>query len=304
MLSRLYHFLDRRYTNKAYLYIYRLFKLMLNIIMPIIYCISSRNPLNTQSEVIISFTSFPARIKKVHLVVESLLRQTVMPREIVLYLSEKQFSSYDVLPFQLKKLEKQGFLRIRLVPEDFKPHKKYYYAVTEYSDSDIITVDDDLLYPEDFVEGLINAHAKYVEAICCNHASKIISNANTVLPYKQWQTEGVEMDIPRFDLLPIGCGGVYYPRHSFNNNILLRQELFMELCPLADDLWLKCNTLLCERKTVRSSQYNNFVFVDILIRHNMRLCDSNVSHNRNDAQMCNILKAFPQIIDILERPNE
>src|SRR5690554_5862757 len=71
-----------------------------NGLMPIIYMGSNSlvekrlgNPKKTKKNLIISLTSFPARISNVNLVIESMLRQTILPERIILWLSRKQFKS-------------------------------------------------------------------------------------------------------------------------------------------------------------------------------------------------------------------
>ena len=45
-------------------------------------------PTNRKPKIIVSLTSIPSRIHLTHLVIESILRQTVLPDKIVLWLSK------------------------------------------------------------------------------------------------------------------------------------------------------------------------------------------------------------------------
>src|SRR5690554_3260312 len=81
-----------------------------NIVLPVYfqltkgeYSIPKENQ-TIEDGLIVSFTSFPARIKKVHLVVESILRQTVLPHRIILWLSKEQFPTEKSLPKKLLEL--------------------------------------------------------------------------------------------------------------------------------------------------------------------------------------------------------
>ena len=51
--------------------------------------------------------------------------------------------------------QKRG-LTIRFC-EDLKAHKKYYYAFKEYPDDIVITVDDDVIYPQEYNQGSIGS---------------------------------------------------------------------------------------------------------------------------------------------------
>ena len=93
---------------------------------------------------IVSLTSYPARIQYVPQVLDTLLAQTRPADEIVLYLSGDQFPGRESdLPEALRTAASGGKLRLRFVPGDLRPHKKYFYAFRDYPDAYIVTVDDD-----------------------------------------------------------------------------------------------------------------------------------------------------------------
>lgn len=117
-------------------------------------------------KIIVSFTSYPPRINSVHQVVESLYRQTVPADEIVLYLSLDEFPLEAAsLPGKLKSLIGQGGFRIEWVHGNLKSHKKYYYALQEYKDAVVITVDDDKIYAETMIGDLIKSHERFPDAV-------------------------------------------------------------------------------------------------------------------------------------------
>ena len=74
--------------------------------------------------IIISLTSFPKRIDIVWITIESILRQSQKPDEIILWLAEEQFQGIDSLPKSLLELMERG-LTIRFC-DDLRSHKKYY----------------------------------------------------------------------------------------------------------------------------------------------------------------------------------
>lgn len=108
-----------------------------------------------QDGLIICMTSFPARIDYVWLVVECLLRQTIQAEDIVLYLSKKQFPTKDKLPSQLLNMELNHKVTIKMENEDYRSHKKYWYALRDFPNKTIITVDDDIIYDSKLIEQLI-----------------------------------------------------------------------------------------------------------------------------------------------------
>ena len=99
-----------------------------------------------EDSVIVSFTSFPARINEVWQVVSCMLRQTLQPREIILWLSKDQFPTTESIPDSLRKLEGDRFT-IRMVDGDIRSHKKYFYVAKEHPDDYVFLIDDDIYYP-------------------------------------------------------------------------------------------------------------------------------------------------------------
>ena len=106
-----------------------------------------------KSDVVVSLTSFPGRINEVYIVIQSMLRQTLLPKKIILWLSKEQFKDIK-LPLNLTSLINDIFI-IKFVEGDIRSHKKYFYVLSEYSDCKIIIIDDDLFYPSDMVEKMV-----------------------------------------------------------------------------------------------------------------------------------------------------
>ncbi|HSQ42910.1 MAG TPA: glycosyltransferase family A protein, partial [Fibrobacteraceae bacterium] len=95
-------------------------------------------------DLVVSLTTYPARIGLVHLALESLLRQTLRPDRILLWLAEEQFPQRR-LPPQLVRLQQRG-LEV-LFRKNLGPHTKYLYALQDFTQEIVVTVDDDCFYP-------------------------------------------------------------------------------------------------------------------------------------------------------------
>lgn len=219
------------------------------------------NTVQREQKIIVSLTSFPARFEKLHLVIRSLLVQTMPPDAIVLYLDDDDI--VDALPDSLKKLEKYG-LQIEWRHGRIKPHKKYYYAIKEHPDDIVVTVDDDVMYPAELIESLYKAHQRFPGCVVATRAHRILfSNHKTIRSYNNWHWADEHRNKPSLALMATGVGGVLYPPYCMSEE-LLNQELFLKLSPNADDLWLKVMQIKKGTKVV--------------------LCDSKVSHMRADIQ--------------------
>ena len=96
------------------------------------------------SDVVISLTTYSKRINQVHIVVESLFRQTQQANRIILWLAKEEFSD-DTIPLILKKQIDRG-LEIKYC-EDIKSYKKLLPVLSLTPDSTIITVDESIKNP-------------------------------------------------------------------------------------------------------------------------------------------------------------
>ena len=101
-----------------------------------------------ETELIVSFTTYNKRIHDVHLVVESIAQQTVKPHRLLLWLDEDEFTQ-DTIPLILHKQIERG-LDIRFCP-NYRSYKKLVPTLQCFPNANIITVDDDILYPHDIV---------------------------------------------------------------------------------------------------------------------------------------------------------
>ena len=230
-----------------------------------------------QVDFVVSLTSFPERIAKVHLVVESLLRQTVIPKKIVLWLSREQFNSLDVLPKKLLDLQGRG-LEIHLMPGDLRSYKKYYYLLQDQPDTSFIIVDDDIFYPSTLIENLISTHTQYPNAVCANRCARI----NSEKPYREWiSVKGLALE-PCFNLLPTGCGGVLYPSGSLHSDAL-NEPLFTKICKDADDIWLSNAAYLNNTPTAYTGK--NEYLLSVYSIGNVHLHTKNVGESNNDQKI-------------------
>lgn len=193
--------------------------------------------------IIVSLTSYPKRIKTVSLVIRTLLIQTRRPDRILLWLSEEEFPEKN-LPEELLELRGYG-LEIRWVADDLKSHKKYYYALREFPNDLVITVDDDMYYHPELVETLYGSFLRHPESISCTLVNLIGTEKGKLLPYGRWKKDYASVeDREMMDLLPVGAGGVLYPPGCICLERLCDVDSIKRYCPCQDDIWLKVNEAL------------------------------------------------------------
>jgi len=193
--------------------------------------------MDKKQQVIISMTSFPAAIGYAEMAIQSLLRGSVQPDKIVLYLTQSQFEGCS-LPESLVKLQKQNAIfEIRHYDRDIRSYTKLIPALRDFPEDIIVTVDDDVYYHRDMLRELLALHAKLPDAIVAQRARRIKKN----LPYRKWtKFHWYDFLFKRLHVshstLQTGVGGVLYPPHSLNP-AMLAPDLFMSIAPTADDIW-------------------------------------------------------------------
>ncbi|MBR1402583.1 MAG: glycosyltransferase [Treponema sp.] len=199
-----------------------------------------------EKKIIISLTTYPARFDTLRLCLKSLLLQTVKPNKIIIYLGD------DCKNSPLTELEffKQYGIDIVIKDEDLKSHKKYFYAMQEYPNDIIITVDDDSIYPANLVENLLNAHEKNADCVVANRVHKIMRKLDGSLhSYNDWLNNYMGATQPSYNLIATGCGGVLYPPHCLDERAFDKEKI-IQFCLTADDIWLKFMETLHGTKVV------------------------------------------------------
>ena len=229
-------------------------------------------------DVVVSLTSFPARICFVFMTIESLLRQTMLPGKILLWLSKDQFPTEDSLPVRLRHLQNEVF-SIRYVDGDIRSHKKYYYSFQEFPEKTIITVDDDIIYPPLLVEQLVGISKSFPNCVVANVARKLSYHDGKLNNYKTWKNAS---PFDKNDIVQIGFGGVLYPPNCLFEDCL-KLELSQKLAPSVDDLWLNAMARLQGTCVVKTP--HNKSFLPIVIPNNQTLTSVNNGQSRNDVQL-------------------
>ena len=248
-------------------------------------------------EIIVSVTSYPARIRSAALAIETIFDQTRNPDRVVLWLAASQFpKQYEDLPKELLGLVSEKGLEIQWCDDDLKPHKKYFYAFQRYPDALVITIDDDILYPPQRIENLYLSYLLHPYAVAAARAHLIaISEAGTILPYKLWPQEiDAYVNKPSLQLCATGCGGVLYPTTLFSKvrECLLDKEIIKRSCLYADDLWLKGMELVAGIPLVVAEEFQDLCYAPD--SQDVGLWHKNVDGGENDRQLLQIEEEINQ----------
>lgn len=203
-----------------------------------------------ENDVVVSLTTYGHRLNYAHLAIASIMLQTMKANRIILWLG-KELQGQE-LPEMLKKLQQYG-LEIYYT-RDIRSYTKLIPTLRLCPEDSIITIDDDLIYDVYVLEHLINAHIANPLCIYGTRCHKITMQESTIAPYIDWNWE---INIPEESLriLPTGVGGVLYPPHSFDEEVL-NEDVFLSLCPTTDDIWFKAMSLKKGTMTGKSVSTN------------------------------------------------
>ena len=191
----------------------------------------------SKRKLIISMTTIPCRIDKVWIAIESLLRQTYKPDQIILWLAKDEFADMR-LPKKVRQQVKRG-LTVRYC-ENLKSYKKFYYTMKENPNAYVITADDDVIYAETMVEELVKTYRYNPHNVICHRSHWIRKRSSGCVPYDSWikyeNREKIRCEATYANFLTSG-GGVLFPTFLLDTRVLEKEE-FMKLAPTADDVWL------------------------------------------------------------------
>ncbi len=236
--------------------------------------------------IVVSLTTYPARINNTWKTITSLINQSLVPDKIILWLSKEQFDGEQSLPTSLLSLKKYG-LEIRFVDNDYRSHKKYLYAFREFQNDYVMLADDDILYPSDT---LYELH-KDIDSKCvhCSYGYKIGYNSDGSLrPYNQWKH--VCDNYAGSDFF-FGSGGGTMLMPASLPVMATDIQTAISLCPLADDVWLNAMARAA-KLAVRKVRWGYTPF-PTNPQSNDTLTKYNVGNSQNDIQICNIQTILP-----------
>lgn len=188
---------------------------------------------NPDSNLIVSLTSYPARINEVWITIESIFQQSYRPWKVVLVLADSEFHG-RIIPKSLENQVSRG-LEIVWVDRNIRSYKKLLPTIERYPNSHIVTVDDDIIYEPWRLGRLVHAAEQHPGAIIGYRGWQIVVNNGQFAPYTSWPR--ADKNTPEGSTLLTGVGGILYPPGVLIPELLLNIETALALAPTADDIW-------------------------------------------------------------------
>lgn len=192
-------------------------------------------PHGLSTPLVVSLTSYPPRFGTLAPTLRGILAQSVRPDATILWLAD---GDADRLPPEVLDLRAKG-LEVRET-RDLRSYKKIVPALLAFPEATIVTADDDLHYEGGWLAALVEAAQTAPPGgppdVICRRAHRMILRDGQPLPYREW-----EWSLRRPErnplVFPTGVTGVLYPPGSLHEEVTC-EDLFRDLCPTADDVWL------------------------------------------------------------------
>ena len=211
-------------------------------------------------KLIVSLTSYPPRMVTTHIPILAILRNTVQPDKVILWLAKSQFpNELDDIPQKVLDIMKsEPRFEIRFVDEDTKQFKKLKPALKEFPDDFIITVDDDRKYSKRLISKLLKQANKHPGCVITARARYVKVGKDGVLnPFNKFSKHSsMLIRRPRFCYMSIGNTGILYPPKCFHPDIY-DKKLFEQVNPKSDDLWNWAMEIRAGTKIKIASPFSN-----------------------------------------------
>ena len=180
---------------------------------------------------LVTMTSHPGRFHSLDSFFRNFELQELLPSQMILYLTQQDSDELSTLDVYIPK-----FVTIRIC-EDLGPGKKLIPALRDFPTKQIITVDDDVIYPNDLIQRLVDYSKTYPRNILAGRAHNVTLDDNfEPRKYSEWNHKILEFNISSKLLFPTGVGMVLYPPKSLHPDVL-EIDTYVENCFFQDDLW-------------------------------------------------------------------
>lgn len=244
----------------------------------------------SDAEVIVTLTTHGRRIYEAFLAIESIMQGTIKPNRIILWLSND--IKCEKLPQTLLNQCKRG-LEVRYT-KDIGPYTKLVPSLRAYPHALLVTIDDDVIYPYDTLELLLNAHALHPSFICGNRCLDVkIKKDGTLASFPTWKELEEKGRICKRNFFE-GLAGVLYPPGCFPEEVF-DEAVFQSICPTADDIWFNCMALKKETDIMlANNHYVRFplVFNDSVQDMGLWCINNNPKDCQHDKQLIAVMQHF------------
>lgn len=239
-------------------------------------------------KIILSCTTTYERRNIFYYSIQSLLKQSIKPDLFLVNLSKDSYlqdSGFSDVPAWLK----DERVTINWV-KNTGPYRKLLPCLDHAGEDDlIITVDDDVLYDQDWLEKLFELSKKNPDSIVCSRAKKMTKNI-----FGRWKNYGHWDQITRRSkgmmILPTSGAGAVYKKKLLDSNFLTDIK-FLEIAPTTDDLWFREAS---RRKETPVAVFPDIGESNIMLKHQFGLNKQNFIRSKTQSKFLKLWLRFFQ----------
>jgi hypothetical protein len=162
-----------------------------------------------------------------------------------------------------------------------------------YPDRIVVTCDDDMMYPKDWLFRLLESWRHTPDDIIAHRCRKVRVENGEMMPYRTWHSEPVGNSSSL--TVTLGWSGVLFPPGSLDTRVLDR-ESYMRLSPNADDLWYKAMAML-KGTAMRKSRNPYPPPIPIIGAESISLGKTNIGEDQNRVQLLALAKEYNLTFD-------
>ena len=239
---------------------YRMYSPFLRLILPFITYVPDINRLKRETKIVVSLSAEEESFDNLEYTLYSIFNQKVKPDNILLWISN-EYELSD-LPYSVTKFVKNG-LDIRFV-EDKASYTKIIYALNEFKDSIIVTADENIYYPKNWLGKLYLSYISNPNDIHVHSAVKISEKQDKKTPICEWN-KFAYTEKASYKYFPVQTGGVLYPPNCFSREVS-REDIYKKKINTSWDIWSWIMALLSDRKIrIVKNHFGKFVSTDLIM---------------------------------------
>ena len=207
--------------------------------------------------IVVSMTSWKKRISTLGKIIYWFYsKQTVKPDIFYLTLTTEEFPNKEKdLPEDLCEIISAFKIELNWVNKNIYAHKKYE-VFKKYSDNYIFLIDDDILYPKDHIEKLIELSKKNNDkAVCCYYTKTV-----RYIHKKMYEVDYIKTPSLR-NLLYSGLS--CFPPNILNLDVFKYEKQRDKFCTKCDDSWIKAWCIKCNIPVIGYKQWYDNCLTEI-----------------------------------------
>ena len=233
--------------------------------------------------------------------INSILNQNIDQSlyKIVLIISRKNKNQYLSNEY-IKFIDEKG-IQLKVTKKKYNFQNRLITTFRQWPDNPILLINDNLIFPEGWLEMYINAHKKYPNDIIASSIQYFIGQKLEIKIFsegykgKYFGTFNHISDLVfNFAFVNIELGGALFPPKTFRNNIFYDLNLFSLISPNSIDFWISC-FIMIENRVLRQS-LKIFDFSNYIINKNEFINENSIIYEQNLRRMLFYFPWFKKIV--------